>query len=803
MSEMSNIKDACTIFMGIGEIVYSHKDPKEILQTMAKFIDENASNELWKPFVEKLKNEYADPMDDFRITTRLKDLKKIINEKYGDSTGRTKSMNDNLVNWTTSASSFYACDGSLIDENKYYPRSALTKGDSNDLKNSSSSSKTINQLKMLGFKVDSLEKMIDASDGKIKDYCNGRRSEYNSKKVPINEFMKELNIDLSWESINREASVPKKYMDDVKGWSTPELIRNWGKSIEGSELTYGLITKNIMREEEGKGKDGKYATTGQYQYNKDYDEQLTERTVKSFNDESLQALMRSIRVNELVSIVERDVLSVLDKKVDNKDPGIKKIEAIFADIRQNGGKIATILENYVDAKPDDIYRDFSSKLRNIKLKYGDLLNILTSSGLSGIGSTPGSPSRFSSTRFSSPGSKGSRAVNNFLDMYDGGQIHSLNIMTIASTTPSLSHLKWAKNLLAKKHTLLQIDIERLATHINSVKKQFDVYFKALLQKSKSVDVDRDDGLGERVLMTAKSYVRSVRKALGRFTKKQSEFVTWTNKTPFEYMIRWSYVMDRENKNGVAEDDRAVKVDHVTLINAYFESLLGLSGEIEKALDDAYRNSIRLLDENADLLSSLNDDYLVDEYDTLISDYEAYSTQLRTLIARQFSQNAGTIFDIVGDTSIMVVYAIKGLRMVLTWVSLTLATKIFSIWYSDAVYSNTNLKSTPPSILWFIAIYEGIDSLLNLLLIGILFSIKYIFDDGDFFLNSRVVSATIVDVIVVKLVDTFMSSIIASIVASKKYFRYRFEGDRAVRALESMLLWTASVNTLIPYFRFFT
>jgi hypothetical protein len=143
-------------------------------------------------------------------------------------------------------------------------------------------------------------------------------------------------------------------------------------------------------------------------------------------------------------------------------------------------------------------------------------------------------------------------------------------------------------------------------------------------------------------------------------------------------------------------------------------------------------------------------------------------------------------------------------MVLTWVALTLATKIFLMWYSDAVYSNSNLKSTPPSILWFVAIYEGIDSLLNLLLIGILLSIKYIFDDeGDFFVNSRVVSATIVDVVVVKLVDTFMSAVIASIVASKKYFRYRFEGDRAVRALSSMLLWTASVNTLIPYFRFFT
>jgi hypothetical protein len=222
------------------------------------------------------------------------------------------------------------------------------------------------------------------------------------------------------------------------------------------------------------------------------------------------------------------------------------------------------------------------------------------------------------------------------------------------------------------------------------------------------------------------------------------------------------------------------------------------------LSEAYGESVSILDDNSDLLSSLNDDYLVDQYDTLISDYEIYVTDLQSLIARQFSQNAGTIIDILSDTSIMVVYAIKGLRMVLTWVALTLATKIFLMWYSDAVYSNSNLKSTPPSILWFVAIYEGIDTLLNILLIGILLSIKYIFDDeGDFFVNSRVVSATIVDVIVVKLVDPFMSAVIASIVASKKYFRYRFEGDRAVRALSSMLLWTASVNTLIPYFRFFT
>lgn len=797
MSEMNNFKDACTILLGLGYMAHDKKDPVDIIPILTSFIDINATSGLWKQYVEKLKIEYADLIDDFKIVTKFYDLKKIIGEKYeGNSNGKKKSLFANLESWTTSSSSFLACDGEIqkSGDRLRYPRSALTKGDDNDTNDKSSSMKSIKQLGEIGFNVVNLENLVRRSDGAIENFCKSQSDEYNRRssiKVPIAKYMNFLDMGFTWEDINNEASVPKKYFDDYKRWSVAEVLENWDSFIAGSSLTYGFITKNLMRKEDDN-------TVLNYKFNEGFDEDKTEQVAKRYSYKSLQGLLKSMKIDDVISSIQRDIKSLSSESVSDEDPVKKQLETILKDIRQEGGKLASALENYSESNSKTIYREYTTRLKNIKAKYGKLYEIISIGNL-------GSSARGSSWKGSSSSDRGSKSVRNFLDVYDGGHLNALNISTIASTRPDISNLKWANNLLEKKKHLLSSDIDRLNKHIDSVKKQYTVVFKSLARQDSQAS-DDSINLGEKVLMATKSYVGSIKKSLGRFAKKQSEFVTWTNKTPFEYMIRWGFVMDREDKNGISPDDdeRSVNQDHRAEIKKYFENLASLSSDIGKALSESYEKAVDLLDSNADLLSSLGDDYLVDQFDTLLYDFEVYSTELQKQLARQFSQNSGTIFDILGDTSLIVVYAIKAFRILLTWISLTIATAIFLTWYSDAVYSNTNLASNPPSILWFVAIYEGIDSLFNVMLVGLLLSIKYIFDeDGDFILNSKVVSATITDIVIVKLVDTFMSSIVASIVASKKYFRYRFEGDRAVRALKSMLLWTSSVNTLIPYFRFFT
>jgi hypothetical protein len=45
-------------------------------------------------------------------------------------------------------------------------------------------------------------------------------------------------------------------------------------------------------------------------------------------------------------------------------------------------------------------------------------------------------------------------------------------------------------------------------------------------------------------------------------------------------------------------------------------------------------------------------------------------------------------------------------------------------------------------------------------------------------------------------------LVGRVIIMKKYFKYKYEGVRAIRAFESIVFWIAVVNILIPYYLIF-
>lgn len=147
---------------------------------------------------------------------------------------------------------------------------------------------------------------------------------------------------------------------------------------------------------------------------------------------------------------------------------------------------------------------------------------------------------------------------------------------------------------------------------------------------------------------------------------------------------------------------------------------------------------------------------------------------------------------------LVVMALKVLRILLSWVSLFLATRIFTPIYEDLVYEQ---KKDPPSLNKYIGIFLGLDIAFNAFVIVMLVLTAHIFktDKNTFPIDSSVIKSASLDYGMFLLITASMGSWFASVMSLKRYFRYKYEGLRAVRAFERILLTLTTHIHLLPLF----
>ena len=190
-------------------------------------------------------------------------------------------------------------------------------------------------------------------------------------------------------------------------------------------------------------------------------------------------------------------------------------------------------------------------------------------------------------------------------------------------------------------------------------------------------------------------------------------------------------------------------------------------------------------ENMDKLLKTLDTYRDRCYNKLISMYE----------------NKYSIMDIIMDRKFYVMYFMKIVTFGILVGSLFLTEKIFSEMYMKRVYADND---DPPELLIMLGILLGVNAGFMLFFITILLLIKYIFDNPvhDFIINGDMIKSIIIDYFIFIIILVFIVSIIGYIMQMKKYFRYKTEGLRAIRAYKEMIMSIGGVLLLIPFFTFF-
>jgi len=160
-----------------------------------------------------------------------------------------------------------------------------------------------------------------------------------------------------------------------------------------------------------------------------------------------------------------------------------------------------------------------------------------------------------------------------------------------------------------------------------------------------------------------------------------------------------------------------------------------------------------------------------------------------------------IMDFLMDPQVMTIYVIKALRIGFAYLAAYLTTKVFSPMYEEKVYDK---KENPPSLLQYLFLFFAFDACFNVFILIVLYLLKFIFsnDDNAFVIDNYLFKKYAIDYISGMVIILTIGSLVGSVITQKKYFKYKYEGLRAIRAYQTILFYMAMIIIILPLFAIF-
>jgi ABC-type multidrug transport system permease subunit len=284
--------------------------------------------------------------------------------------------------------------------------------------------------------------------------------------------------------------------------------------------------------------------------------------------------------------------------------------------------------------------------------------------------------------------------------------------------------------------------------------------------------------------------RAGRKIMSRYAQFHFDFVSRNLSRKMKY-IETNRVLDQFNQ-------QLQQTSTKQLLEAYDKAHAELVDLSSKFVSNMYAPKIKhTLDSlPIEIVSDQDERNELIERSALL--YEDISN-INDKISSFYSNNI-TLMDIIFDSQFMVLYVIKLLSYLFLVLSFYLAEKLFSEMYMKAVYAESK---DPPNILNFLAITLIIHAGFNLFMIVVLLLLMFLFKTSSnmFVINGYLLKSFLIDYIASIALVSLLAVIIGLIIQKKRYFRYKTEGLRGIRALREILTYLAIVIFLIPFFYF--
>jgi hypothetical protein len=160
----------------------------------------------------------------------------------------------------------------------------------------------------------------------------------------------------------------------------------------------------------------------------------------------------------------------------------------------------------------------------------------------------------------------------------------------------------------------------------------------------------------------------------------------------------------------------------------------------------------------------------------------------------------SMIDIFVDNHFVFTYILKVLNYLIFYISVYFAEKIFTEMYMKTVYAD---NKDPPNLLTLYGIVLGISIALNIFMITVLILVMYIVklskDGSSYVITPELIFTYLKDYFILTVLSTSLLCVIGYMMQIKKYFRYKTEGLRAIRAYKESMLIIYAILTSIPYF----
>lgn len=302
---------------------------------------------------------------------------------------------------------------------------------------------------------------------------------------------------------------------------------------------------------------------------------------------------------------------------------------------------------------------------------------------------------------------------------------------------------------------------------------------------------RIEQVGKRKKELMMGMLNVIKSQIDDYEKIHEDFALKQHRDGLRYMLYWRDIQVDENAR--------------KMISEYFDQIKKIIQLIDEQTQKArveYTSALQGSPEKFENLAKWSSGVPADDYDAVLSKINSvndHMEDMRSDVMQLYEGDGQPVSNAVLAAPFLIMYFIKLLRILFVWASLHFAEHVFQLWYARTVYGK---NEDPPSPVTMIGIFLLIDMTMNLSLMAILFVVMKMFDtsSGRFPINASFLKAYAVDYLCVTAALFVITAVIAQVVQTKKYFRYRYEGDRGIRALQTISFYVAVVLLLIPFFR---
>jgi hypothetical protein len=305
-------------------------------------------------------------------------------------------------------------------------------------------------------------------------------------------------------------------------------------------------------------------------------------------------------------------------------------------------------------------------------------------------------------------------------------------------------------------------------------------------------------LGDAKVEAAKSFARSVRSTVRAYVAVHFSFVGKHHADAMRYMAYWKGILE-------TDPEFIRNKDVIRALDEHAETRKELSSLTrERLLEDVLKRQLYVVrDEKLLPAGSLAEPRL---NETQMSAVEFTIYQLTSWVLEQtevveelYLRGGLTISQEVFSPQTIVLYTLKAMRLLAVWFTLLIATRTFQNYYADRVYTR---DEAPPSPALFVLLIVALDAAMQAVFLVVLAVVMRALKthDNDFPIDVALLSAWSVDALASTAAVALVALVIGEVIKSKKYFRYKYEGERGIRAMREMVYYVYCVMVPVPFYK---